>query len=110
MTAPDWNSPHPRVAADRARANRRAASLSSQPGITDHNGLELAPILSRFSEQELAAARRLAKLHMPTLQNSRHDLIGTDPAGSGWRFLREAVVALGGKDPGRSYYQGGKRK
>ena len=97
MTAPDWNSVHPRVA--RARAD----GLSSQPGVTDHNGRDIAPILARFSEDELAAARRLAKLH-----GHRHDLIGLDPTGLGWRFLRDATVALGGKDPGRSHY--GNRK
>ena len=63
----------------------------------DVNGRPLASVLDRFSEQEQAAARRLARL-----QGHRHDLVGVDPAGLGWRFLREARVALDGKDPGRS--------
>ena len=83
----NWNSPHPRVARETAQ---RA---------TDANGLDLAPILSRFTDEELDAARRLARLH-----GHRHDLIGLDPGNLGWRFLREARVALGGKDPGRSPY------
>ena len=95
MTPPDWNSVHPRV----AKARRAATSLSSQPGVTDHNGRELAPILARFSQEEIDAARRLAQLH-----GHRPTLIALDPAGAGWRFLRDAVVALGGKDPGRAYY------
>lgn len=70
-----------------------------QPRTHDTNGLEIAPILARFSDEELAAARRLARLH-----GHRHDLIGIDPGNMGWRFLRDAVVALGGKDPGRSPY------
>lgn len=77
---------------------RRTPSRLSAPG-NDPNGLPVAPILARFSDDELAAARRLARLH-----GHRHDLIGLDPAGAGWRFIRDAVVALGNKDPGRSPY------
>jgi len=86
MTQPlDWNSPHPRVEA----AKR------------DINGRDTGPVLDRFSAEELDGARRLARLHMP---NARHDVVGTDPTGLGWRFIRDAVVAQGGKDPGRNHH------
>lgn len=71
----------------------------------DPNGMSLASIVDRFSEDELAAARRLARLN-----GHRHDLIGIDPGNAGWRFIRDAVVALGGKDPGRGPYQQSNRR
>ena len=73
--------------------------IARTPG-HDVNGLEIDSVLARFSEDEIDAARRLAKRN-----GHRHDLIGTDPANAGWRFLCDARVALGGKDPGRSPYQ-----
>ncbi len=74
-----------------------AADRIARPGF-DPNGREIAPVLALFSEDELAAARRLVRLH-----GYRQDLVGLDPAGPGWRFLRDAVVSLGGKDPGRCF-------
>jgi hypothetical protein len=73
-------------------------SVPRRPG-HDVNGMPLTAALSLFSEEEIAAARRGARL-----QGHRHDLVGVDPAGLGWRFLREARVYLGGKDPGRAYF------
>jgi hypothetical protein len=64
----------------------------------DTNGREIAQILAQFSEDEVAAARRLAKLH-----GCRIDVVGDNPAGHGWGYLRDAAVALGNTDPGRMY-------
>ena len=64
----------------------------------DHNGLDLGPVRALFTDEERAAAKRLARAH--------RNLPGTvdrDPAGSGWRWLRDAKIALRGIDPGPVY-------
>jgi hypothetical protein len=60
----------------------------------DCMGYKLAPVLGLFSEQEIAAARRLSKA-----AEYLWDTVGTDPLVTGWRFLRSAAICLRGWSP-----------
>lgn len=64
----------------------------------DHNGLDLGPVRALFTDEERAAAKRLARAH-----RNLPGTIDRDPAGQGWRWLRDAKIALRGIDPGPAY-------
>lgn len=66
------------------------------PRTRDIMGYHLKPVFDLFTTDEIRAARRLSKAH-----GYEWDTIGTDPRVYGWRFLRDAKIALGGKDLGK---------
>lgn len=70
----------------------------SVPATRDANGRDLAPLWALFSDEELRAAERMARIEKLSIH-----LLHRDPSGRGWRYLRLAQVALRGRDPGPRY-------
>jgi len=66
-------------------------------GTRDIMGYKLKPVFDLFTKEEIKAARRLSKAH-----GYQWDTVGTDPRVMGWRFLRDAKIAISGKDIGDS--------
>jgi hypothetical protein len=58
-------------------------------------GYPLAPILDLFTAAEVAGAKALATAH-----GWKWDCVGRDPRVNGWRFLRDAKIAISCVDLG----------
>lgn len=65
---------------------------------TGVKSIDIDAVLALFTEEELAAARRLAKA-----DRNRWDVIGRDPTGAGWKFIRRALIVLRERDPGELF-------
>jgi len=65
--------------------------------VLDVMGYRLAPVFDLFTKEEIAAAKRLANAY-----GYKYDCVGTDPRVCGWRYLRDAKIALSKKDMGES--------
>lgn len=60
----------------------------------DCMGYALAPVLGLFTDEEIAAARRLS-----ADKGYEWDTVGTDPRVTGKRFLNAAAIVLRGRCP-----------
>jgi hypothetical protein len=61
----------------------------------DQMGYDLAPVMGLFTAAEIDGAKAIAKAH-----GFKWDCVGRDPRVMGWRFLRDAKIAMSGIDLG----------